>query len=211
MAMLVLGKACCLPHNSQTKPSVPDALQHRLSKIHVLTHTELERLFTVITDLRDRAMFLVAYRHGLRASEVSLLRKTDIDLNRATIKIRRLTRRPSGVHTLQEDERLALRRYLRSRGDSSVILFLGVRGQAITRRGLDWLIKEYGLQAKIPSNKRHFHVLKHTVAIHLLKAGVELRDVHEWLGHTMLQSTAIYLYLVRPRARREVPFRRRPE
>lgn len=145
-------------------------------------------------------MFLVAYRHGLRASEVSLPRKTDIDLDRTTIKVRRLTRRPSGLHTLQEDERLALQRYLRSRADSSVIFFLGVRGQAITRRGLDWLIKEYGLEAKIPSNKRHFHVLKHTVAIHLLKAGVELRDVHEWLGHTMLQSTAIYLYLAKPRA-----------
>ncbi len=152
----------------------------------------------------------MAYRHGLRASEVSLLRKTDVDLPGTTIKIRRLTRRPSALHTLQRDEALALQQYLTSRADPSVILFLGSRGRAITRRGLDWLIKQYGLEARIPSKKRHFHVLKHSITIHLLSAGVELREVHEWLGHTMLQNTAIYFYLVRPRTRREVPSRRRP-
>ena len=175
--------------------SIPLRLQHKLSKIHVLTHSELERLFAVITDLRDRAMFLVAYRHGLRASEVSLLKKGDVDLDRTTITIRRLTQRPSGLHNLQSDEHLALQRYLKSRTDGSVILFLGLRGRAITRRGLDWLIKTYGERANLPSKKRHFHVLKHSVAVHLLRAGQDLRFVHEWLGHTMLQSTAIYLHL----------------
>jgi len=198
-----------LPRKSQMKHGVPDALQHRLSKIHVLTHTELERLFTVVTDLRDRAMFLVAYRHGLRVSEVPLLRKTDVDLDRTTIKIRRLARKSPSLHTLQEDETLALQQYLKSRIDTSVVLFVGVRGRAITRSGLDWLMKDYGLKAKVPSKKRHFHVLKHSIATHLLKAGVGLLEVHEWLGHTMLQSTTIYLYLATPRARDKVPFRRR--
>lgn len=207
---LAAVKSSIVPHKSTSKLAVPDALQHRLSKIHVLTPAELERLFTVITDLRDRALFLVAYRHGLRASEVSLLRKTDVDLTETTIRIQRLTRTPSALHALQKDEALALRQYLKSRADPSVILFLGPRGRAITRRGLDWLIKQYGLEARIPSKKRHFHVLKHSIATHLLSAGVELREVHKWLGHTMLQNTAIYLYLVKPRARRELPFRRRP-
>ena len=180
----------------KTAPIVPPALRDRLSKIHVLTHAQIEQLFAVITDLRDRAMFLLAYRHGLRASEVALLEKTDVDLAATKINIRRLTERPSGIHTLQKDESKALQRYLKSRNDTSVILFLSSSGGAITRRGLDWLMKEYGQQAKLPPKKRHFHVLKHSIATHLLGEGADLRFVHQWLGHTMLQSTAIYAYLV---------------
>jgi integrase len=63
-------------------------------------------------------MFLVAYRHGLRASEVSLLQKTDLDLASTKITIQRLTRRPSEVHTIQRDEAVALEEYLRSREDA---------------------------------------------------------------------------------------------
>ncbi len=177
-------------------PIVPLALRDRLSKIHVLTLAQIGQLFAVITDLRDRALFLVAYRHGLRASEVSLLKKTDVDLGGTKITIRRLTQRPAGVHTLQKDETLALKRYLKSRTDTSAILFLSTSGGAISRRSLDWLMKEYGQKAKLPPTKRHFHVLKHSIATHLLGEGADLRFVHEWLGHTMLQSTALYAYLV---------------
>ncbi len=52
-------------------------------------------------------------------------------------------------------------------------------------------MKEYGKKAKPPSKKRHFHVLKHSVATHLLSAGADLRFVHDWLGHTILQSTVL--------------------
>jgi integrase/recombinase XerD len=97
---------------------------------------------------------------------------------------------------LQKDEALALKRYLKSRTDTSVILFLSASGHAITRRGLDWLMKDYRQQAKLPRQKRDFHVLKHSIATHLLADGAYLRFVHEWFGHTMLQSTAIYAYLV---------------
>lgn len=180
------------------KPLAPPSLQDRLSKIHVLTCTELEQLFTVITEPRDQALFLIAYRHGLRASEVSLLQTTDVNTAATKMKIRRLTRGPSGTHSLQKDESAALKRYLKSRTDSSVILFLGARQGPITRRGLDWLMKTYGEQAKLPFQKRHFHVLKHSIATHLLSAGADLRFVHEWLGHVLLQSTAIYLYLATP-------------
>jgi site-specific recombinase XerD len=183
---------------SKSKLDIPPALQDRLSKIHVLTHAELEQLLTVITDLRDRALFLVAYRHGLRASEIPLLQTTDLNSTATKMMIRRLTRRPAAIHPLQKDESTALKRYLKSRTDHSVILFRGTRGRPITRRGLDWLMKTYGEQAKLPSRKRHFHVLKHSIATHLLSAGADLRFVHEWLGHTLLQSTALYLYLASP-------------
>ncbi len=160
---------------------------------------KLHRLFAVITDLRDQALFLVAYRHGLRASEVSQMETSDVNFPDTTISIRRISRGSHDRHPLQKDEMAALRRYLKTRKDDSMILFLGIRGQPISRRGLDWLMKSYGDQAKLPKAKRHFHALKHSVATHLLSAGADLRYVHDWLGHTALQNTALYLYLISPR------------
>lgn len=176
--------------------AVPEHLQHRLSKIHVLSHAEVKRLFGVITSLRDRAIFLVAYRHGLRATEVSQLETNDLDFSNTTMKIRRINGGRHDLHPLQKDEALAIKRYLNTRTDRSVIVFLGSRNEAISRRGLDWLMKHYGQEAKLPKAKQHFHTLKHSVAVHLLSAGSDLTYVHDWLGHTALQSSAVYLYLL---------------
>ncbi len=176
--------------------TAPAHVQHRLSKIHVLTHAELGRLFTAITSLRDQALFLVAYRHGLRATEISQMERADLEFSNTKMMIRRIGRGNDDHHALQRDEVAALKRYLKSREDESIVLFLGNGGRAITRRGLDWLMKTYGDQAKLPKAKMHFHTLKHSVATHLLSAGADLRYVHEWLGHTSLQNTAVYLYLV---------------
>ena len=61
---------------------------------------------------------------------------------------------------------------------------------------LDLLIKEYAELAQIPRDKRHFHVLKHSIATHLLEAGAELRFLQNWLGHANIQNSVIYTALV---------------
>jgi type 1 fimbriae regulatory protein FimB len=61
---------------------------------------------------------------------------------------------------------------------------------------LDVLMKEYAELAMIPKEKRHFHVLKHSIATHLLDAGAELRFLQDWLGHANIQNTVIYTALV---------------
>ena len=180
------------------KPSIPSHLKARLARIHCLTYNEMQRLLAVISDLRDRAIFLIAYRHGLRASEIVKLETPDVDLSAPRLSIRRLSRGSAHHHPLQTDEVSALRQYLRSREDKCVALFLGPHGKGISRRGLDWLMKTYGDLAKLPSAKRHFHVLKHSVAVHMIGAGVELEIVHRWLGHTALKNTSHYVYLASP-------------
>jgi integrase len=59
--------------------------------IHFLTQDELRRLFKGIKSKRDRAIFLVAYRHGLRASEIGLLLRTDVDVKQGRISIHRVS------------------------------------------------------------------------------------------------------------------------
>jgi integrase len=57
-----------------------------------------------IPSRRDRALFLTAYRHGLRASEIGMLQKTDVDLKRGRITIQRLKGSLSGIYPMQPDE-----------------------------------------------------------------------------------------------------------
>lgn len=178
------------------KNTIPKYLKSRLAKIHVLTQTEMKGLLSVISDLRDRALFLIAYRHGLRASEVSKMETGDVDLSKTRVKIRRVGRGNHGYHALQDDEAASLQQYLKTRTDHSIVLFLGTKGKAISRRGLDWLMKTYADKAGLPTGKRHFHVLKHSIAVHLLAGGMEVTELHEWLGHTAMHNTKLYLYLV---------------
>ena len=75
-------------------------------------------------------------------------------------------------------------------------MFTSNRRDPISRFTLDKLIKGYGEIAKVPTGKRHFHVLKHSIATHMLEAGADLRLVQDWLGHSNIQNTVIYTHLV---------------
>lgn len=177
-------------------PAQKGGLARRTETIKFLTLDETKRLFAWLTDKRDKAIFLIAYRHGLRASEIGLLRVSDLDLKRLRIMLHRLKGSLSGEHPLQADEARALKAWLKHRQTDSPILFPSRRGLPISRQMLDVLMKEYGALAKLPAEKRHFHVLKHSIATHLLDAGAELRFLQDWLGHANIQNTVIYTALV---------------
>lgn len=159
----------------------------------------MRRLLGVIQSKRDKAIFLIAYRHGLRASEVGLLRRTDADLKRLRIHVHRVKGSLPGEYPLQPDEVKAIRSYLRSRKDDSPYLFPSRRHLPIDRTTLHKLMRKYGTQARLPQDKQHFHCLKHSIATHLLDAGADLSFVQDWLGHANIQNTRIYAQLTNPR------------
>jgi site-specific recombinase XerD len=107
---------------------------------------------------------------------------------------------------MQPDEVRALKDYLRERrrecerkgvADSNPLLFPDRFGNAISRFALDWLMRrKYGPAAGLPKEKAHFHVLKHSIATHLLEAGADLSFVHDWLGHADISNTQLYEKLV---------------
>lgn len=173
-----------------------------IRRIKYLTQDELSSLLRVITNKRDKALYLIAYRHGLRACEVGMLRVEDVDLDRSRIRIDRAKHSQGGEYLLQPDEVKAIKAWLKEKNGKIPWLFPSQRRTPISRRTLDYSIKFYGEKADLPINKRHFHVLRHSIAVHLLEAGADIRFVQDWLGHTNIQSTVIYAQITN-RARDE--------
>ncbi len=150
---------------------------------------------------RDWAMILLAYRHGLRASEVCGLKFADIDLKAGSISIRRLkgsmaTVQPLYPHRGQPllDEMSALRAWLREReSDGSDYLFTSQKGGKLDRTQFFRLFQTVAESAGLPPEKRHPHVLKHSLASHLVAGNVNLALIRQALGHRSINSTMQYV------------------
>jgi len=169
-----------------------------IKTIKYLTQAEVKRLFKVIDSNRDKAMFMVAYYHGLRPSEVGLIQAEDVDLARCRIKITRLKNGISGEYPMQPHEVRAVRAWMKERIKQSPWLFYAKGPMPMPRRSLHYLINVYGERADIPQDKRHFHVLRHSIATHMRDAGADIRFVQDWLGHQNIQSTVIYAQISNP-------------
>jgi site-specific recombinase XerD len=164
-------------------------------KIHFLTQEELKRFFAVLKSKRDKVLFLLAHRHGLRASEIARLHRTDVDLQQGRITINRLKSSLSAVYPLQTDVIKMLRSNLRTRTDSSPYLFISNLGVPIDRRTLWCAMQTYGEKAGLPPEKCKFHCLKQSIATHLLDAEADLAFVKHSLEHKNIQNTVIYARL----------------
>src|SRR5579884_2282724 len=163
--------------------------------IKFLTKEEVKGLFRVIKSPRDAAIFRIAYWRGLRASEIGMLRLSAFNREAGRLQLDRLKNSLGGDYLLNPDEVKALKAWIRKRGTNSGALFCSNRGCGISRQQLDKLIRHYGALAGIPEDKRHFHVLKHSIATHLREAGVDVLDIQRWLGHKNINSTLVYTHL----------------
>jgi site-specific recombinase XerD len=170
----------------------------RLERIKYLNHTQLKSFFRVIENPRDYALFLILYRRGLRASEIGMLERSDVDMTHGYITVSRLKGSLPGRLKLLSDEMKALRRYFRSRKDSSPFLFPNRLGQQLTRAGVYGMMRQYAELAGLPEELRHPHCLKHSIATHLLEAGADLRFVQDALGHKEIENTVIYTAIANP-------------
>lgn len=181
------------PKRAAPKPTRQD----KSETIHYLTPDELKRLFAAIESKRDKAIFITAYRYGLRASEVGQLNVTDVDFKTQRIRIRRVKGSRGGDYPLWPDVARAIKSHLRDRKlQDSPALFPSNFGTPISTRMLDVLMKAYGADAKLPEDKRHFHTLKHSIATHLAAAGADPLFIQSWLGHANIQNTMIYTTLI---------------
>jgi len=148
---------------------------------------------------RNLAMILLAYRHGMRASEVCDLRLSDLDLKNGQITIRRLkgsltTTQPLTDHPGQPllSERRVLRAWLAERRDISDFVFTSQKGGRIHRSQFFRMFQSVAERAGLPADRRHPHCLMHALGFSLVAANVNLASVKVALGHKSIASTAIY-------------------
>lgn len=177
-----------------------------IRSIKYLTQDELTSLLKAVDrrrgkaiySKRDKAIFIIAYYHGLRASEIGLITLNDINIASGRIRITRLKHSNGGEYPMRPDELRVVKAWLRERSDGNPYLFPSQRKTPISRRMLDYLMKNYGERAGLPADKRHFHVFKHSIATHLLAAGADISFVKIWLGHKRLSSTERYADITNP-------------
>jgi site-specific recombinase XerD len=164
-----------------------------LPEITFLTQDGVRRLFAVITGKRDRALFQLAYHHGLRASEVSLLQRADVHALQGRIYIPRVKGSIAKTYPMQPEDLRLIRAYLRTRQDDFPSLFVSSRSMPLERRSYWDLMQKYGALADIPKARRRFHALRHAIAVHLLDASADVAFVQDRLGHVNIQNTIVYM------------------
>jgi integrase len=159
-----------------------------------LTATEVDRLIKAAKGNRqghrDATMILLAYRHGLRASEVIDLRWDQVDFNNAVLHVRRVKAGTPSTHPLTGAELRALRRLQRE--VASPFVFVSERGSPFTVSGFRRMIERAASGLEI---KAHPHMLRHACGFKLANDGVDTRALQAYLGHRNIQHTVRYTEL----------------
>jgi integrase len=136
-------------------------------------------------------MVLMAFRHGLRASELVDLCWDQVDLEHALLHVRSGS---PATHPLTGKELRALRRIQREQETKSPFVFISERGTPFTKRGFQAMVeragKAIGFDVKI-----HPHMLRHACGFKLANDGVDTRTIQAYLGHKSIQHTVRYTEL----------------
>jgi site-specific recombinase XerD len=163
-----------------------------------MAEDEVVAFFRVIDAVRDRTMFLLMLRCGLRVSEVSSLPWSAIDLVQGTVRIDHSKGHVDRVVYLAPDVAKALRQWQRLQGAAPLSVFPSrvtrKAGRPLSARQIQHCMTRYLRLAGI-TKPYSPHALRHTFATQLLNAGASLEVVKELMGHRSLDVTLRYTQL----------------
>jgi type 1 fimbriae regulatory protein FimB/type 1 fimbriae regulatory protein FimE len=179
--------------------SVPSrAASSELRTREYLTPKEVEKLMREARrgqyGHRDATLILIAFRHGLRASEICGLEWTQVEFGRsAALHVRRAKNGKPSVHPLRGEEIKALQE-LRQQFSDSGFVFVTERGGPFMPDSVNRHLKRIGQRAgfKFPV---HAQMLRHGCGYALANAGHDTRSIQDWLGHRSIQHTVRYTEL----------------
>ncbi len=158
----------------------------------ILTIEEVKRLIENTPNIKHKLIIKLLYGCGLRVSEITNLKKKDINFDEELIKINlskgnkdRFVKIPSSINK-------ELKKYCEL--ETSPILFPSNRGGRLTSATIQAILKNAAKKSKI--KKRVYpHLLRHSFATHLLENGADIRNIQDLLGHKNLTSTQVYTHL----------------
>ena len=199
------GRNAAAPNIVNGKVSPPPRRKNSDSRPReYLTSDEVDRLICAAKGLgrhghRDATLILVAFRHGLRVSELVALRWDMVDLKQGLMHVTRLKNGVALTHPIRGPELRALRRVAREYPDSPYV-FSSERKGPLTTSTVRKLLARAGESAKI-GFPVHPHMLRHSTGYKLANAGHDTRAIQHYLGHKNIQHTVRYTELSADRFR----------
>ncbi|WP_269936356.1 tyrosine-type DNA invertase [Serratia liquefaciens] len=170
-----------------------------LNKRKYLTEDEVKLIINTARcgkhALRNECLIQLCFIHGFRASEISLLKLSDVNVNSGVVHIKRLKGGLSTTHPLLECEKNIIEKWLNARSfwsnSASPSFFISQKGGSLSRQQIYNIIKKCGVLAgiKVPL---HPHMLRHSCGFALANSGKDTRLIQDYLGHRNIQHTVIY-------------------
>jgi len=169
-----------------------------------LKDDQVRKLLPIIRDVRDRAMFMLMLRCGLRVQEVADLTVDAIDHQRKQIFVSKGKGGKDRIVYVSEDARSALLAYLSKRSAKGKTLFLvqkgTMRGQPLSVRGIQKRMEYYARKSRLNVS---CHRLRHTMATQLLNADAGLATIQDLLGHGQITTTQRYCWVANLKVQRD--------
>ena len=161
----------------------------------VLSLQEVERLISVASNLKHRAILALTYSSGLRKSEIRFLKISAIDSDRMQVYIRMGKGKKDRYTILSVKTLELLRRYFKA-DRPRVYLFESSqrKGYPLSASTYHHIVTNNAVKAGI-TKEIGMHTLRHSFATHLLEAGVNIKLIQQYMGHRSLRTTSCYLHL----------------
>lgn len=161
----------------------------------VLSINEIEKMITSTRNLKHRAMLILMYSAGLRRMELQQMKPSAIDSERMLIQISQGKGKKDRYSILSLKTLEILRHYYKiERPKMYLFEPQGERGRMMSDRTIDHIVRKSAQRAGIKKTVS-CHTLRHSFATHLLETGVNIKLIQQFLGHTSLKTTSIYLHL----------------
>src|SRR6267154_4894889 len=180
-------------------PSPKPVTRHETIKY--LSKQDIDKLLQYVKphSIRDYTILLIAYNHGLRASEVGLIKLSDYKQVEKRLYVTRVKGGISNSYLVSDEGAKALKLWILIRGNTLGPLFVSRRTiiseeteSGISRKQLDNIFKDYSRKIGVDKDKQHFHVLRHSIAVEMVDRGIPLVQIKDWLGHRNINSTIVY-------------------
>jgi len=189
----LIQRVLAIPNKRQPRPLVDFLTQPELKAVLAAPNrnTWLGR--------RDHALLLTAVQTGLRLSEITGLRQSDVSLRSGAHVRCQGKGRKERCTPLAKPTVAVLAAWIKEQGkDGDKILFPSARGGLLSSDSVQYLVTKYSAVARkhcssLSQKRVSPHVLRHTAAMELLQAGIDRALIALWLGHESVETTQIYL------------------
>ena len=191
------GKIGKNPFDVINTPKIDKILPEILTEKEMLEF--LDRLpGETFIQLRNKAIFEFLYATGLRISELTGLKREDINFNERLVRVLGKGKKERIVPFHDQAKKILLAYLAEARNlfkTEADYIFLNARGKRITDRGVELLLQDTYREVTLSNKHVYPHLFRHSFATHLLQRGANLRIIQELLGHSSLSTTEKYTNL----------------